>query len=306
MGRPAASAEVQPSGAQRVRAQVEHRSRIGVPGAAGEARGEELVQPAAALLQGQHVAIRSRLDGRVRGNRVRAGLGLAGHREGHGQPGLRLGHDDVGQPVVGVRPEVGMQVQSGADGRDIGVGEGVDRLPGDVAVPGVVGREHRAPADGRAAARRGRARRIRLRRPRGPGAAAARLRPLRAAAAPAGPNAVAIARARRQALVNEPPGSARAPDPARPPLRGLQAPPRHLGTRRPAAVVPRHQHRGVAPGAHPQLRRGPRRRRGRGGQEGQRKKRRGEPRLHRCSASAALKRTSGSTGVGSTPSSTAR
>jgi hypothetical protein len=289
-------------GTQRVRSQVENRPGVGVPASTAEAGGVHLVEPAGPLLQRQHVAVGPALHGRVGGDGVGTGIGLAGFGEHDGQ--LRLGrrHDDVRQPVARVGTEVGMEMHVRADGSDVGARAIVDRVGGNVAVPGVVGREDRTRSGSRAAAGWSPGRRIGVASCPRPGAAGPR--PLRAAAPPAGANAVEVARTGLEAAMDEARGPSRAPNRLATSLRGPQSPPAKLRARDAAAVAPCHEHRGGALRLRPQLERGP------GGCR--RRRRHQQPReqrcaeLHRWSDSAALKRTIGSMGVGSTPSSTAR
>ncbi len=89
------------------------------------------------------------LDGGVGSERVGPGIALRCVEERRGDQGMGRGDHRVGDPVgvgrVAGGAEVGVQVgggtvHAGQPGRAVGV----DRQPGDVGVPHVVGREHRA------------------------------------------------------------------------------------------------------------------------------------------------------------------
>jgi hypothetical protein len=289
-------------GTQRVRSQVEDGTGVGVPASSAEARGVHLVEPAGPLLQREHVAVGPALHGRVGRDRVGTGIGLVGFGEHDRQLRLGGGHHDVGHPVARVGAEVGMEMQIRADGGDVGARSIVDGVGGDVAVPGVVGRKHRTGSGGRAASEWSPGPGIgAAARPR---TAAAGLRPPRAATPPAGADAVEVARSGLETAMEEACAAARAPNRLATSLRRPHSPPGELRARHAAAVAPSHEHGGGALRLRPQLERRPGHRRGRRRNQEPRKQRCAE--LHRWSDSAALKRTIGSTGVGSTPSSTAR
>ena len=92
IGRPAASAEVQPAGRSALRVQVEDRARAGVPAAVGfRVGGEELVELAAVAIDDQHVAVAGGRGppsiGASRRDRIGSGIALVGVIEGHGTRG---------------------------------------------------------------------------------------------------------------------------------------------------------------------------------------------------------------------------
>ena len=93
------------------------------------------------------MSIAPKLDGSVEGHGVRARVALAAvrvERDRHELLGLR--HDDVGDAVRGIRPEIGMEeLLRGVDARDVRGGMGIDRRVGDALVPWVVRREDLHP-----------------------------------------------------------------------------------------------------------------------------------------------------------------
>ena len=155
------------------------------------------------------------LDRGVERDRVRAGLGLVGHLERDRHRRLPGRHGHVGDAVLARAAEVGPQRHRRREGVRVVVQR---RGLRDVGVPGVVGREHRAAADERAAARGGR-RRARAalagRRLRSRGGGHAHGARLRAALAAARPHGVAVSHARRDPAVG-PRGPSRT-QPPRPP-----------------------------------------------------------------------------------------
>jgi hypothetical protein len=78
------------------------------------------------------------LDRGIGGDWVRPGVALVGVVKCDGDKGLVARNNDVWNPVVGIRSEVGMEpgVQTNAGQQVVGVR--VDRTVGDNLVPGVV------------------------------------------------------------------------------------------------------------------------------------------------------------------------
>ncbi len=166
MGRPAASALVQPSG---LRA-FDRRSKTAPEPAdqpePGASDGVQLPQLALGDVDREQVGVRAAFDARARRNRVRPRIRLVGVVEGDGVGGS-AGRDDVVGDAVAYGVEVGMERGVDPDGVDHRVRVGGNRQARDVAVPHVGRREY--------IARRGRRRgRWRGRRRRGAGGRSAR------------------------------------------------------------------------------------------------------------------------------------
>ena len=134
MGRPAASAEVQPSGRSAFRVQVVHGPRPGSPAPAGLRPGVvELVEHTPAAIHHQHVTItlgvRPALDGRTCGDRIRSRVALVSVIETYCHAGLAARHRGIGDadgtagPPAGAK--IGVQRRVGADGIDVGGRVGV-------------------------------------------------------------------------------------------------------------------------------------------------------------------------------------
>ncbi len=204
IGSPAASAEVQRSGRQGVRAQVPGRAAVGGPAGAGALGGEQLEQLAVALAQREHVTVAAALDRRVGRDRVRPGVGLVRHVEADGDERLRERDAHIGDAVGAGAAEVRPQGHR-AERADVVV-RGVDGEVRHVGVPRVALGEHRAAADRRAA---GEGVAAPTTAGPGPGRDARRARPhrhaphLRAALAPARAHRVAVARRRLDLAVGE-------------------------------------------------------------------------------------------------------
>ena len=173
-----------PFGPQRVRREIEHRAGVGRPTARAPARREQLVELAVVSVDREHVRVAAVLDRCGERDRVRPRVALvAVGVEVDGDEWLRARHGDVRDPVRAAATEVGVQLLVAAERGDRGdvVGRvGVDGEARDVAVPGVVGREHVAAPEWTVlgprptARRRGRARGRRARGRRAGGRAGRR------------------------------------------------------------------------------------------------------------------------------------
>ena len=102
-------------------------------------------------IDGEHVAVAAPLDRRAGWDRIRARVAFVAVVD-EGDRDARLGarHGDVRNAVRATPAEVGVEVlvrTAGEDRVDVVLRVRVDRKPGDVAIPRVVGREHRTAAE---------------------------------------------------------------------------------------------------------------------------------------------------------------
>ncbi len=151
---------------QRVRVEVPDRPRPCGRTRRAVLRVVELVEGARRRVDHDGVAVAggvlTAFNGRRRAERIRPWVALVGVLERDGHPGLRRGHDGIGNAVGSRRvargPEVGMQVRrAGIHAGQPRRAVGVDREVGDGRVPDVVRREHgavRRAGHGRAGGRR--------------------------------------------------------------------------------------------------------------------------------------------------------
>ena len=161
MGRPAASAEVQPAGRRLVRAHAPDRSRPGAPAAPLWIERVELVEAARRAVDDQRVPVArggaAALDLHVAGNGVRATIGFVGVLERDAAPGLTAPDDGDRDPDRSAIPEAGAEVcvEAGACSDRVDDLRGVrrDRTRVDSLVPGIRLREDRAARRAREAKR---------------------------------------------------------------------------------------------------------------------------------------------------------